>query len=227
VSPNKDRLSFWASLSVLETEVIRTIMTIVLVCTASLASADEVGVHFDPEVPFQTRDNMVVCPNYPALKEARAAIQAKDAAWFNRIGCGVARGGLKVILIDAPWRHLDNDVTWRGRIYLPRPGGEPEGVDAYFSEDDVMTYALGYKRFRNAVEAEQEFRRRTTNSAHIDFPKVAVQRTTISDGSGVKLLFGPSSYKLLYLYCAALMMPDLLGSRTMGPVCDPIGRLPK
>lgn len=208
-------------------EVVRTIMTIVLVCTAFLASADEVGVHFDPEVPFQTRDNTVMCPNYLALKEVRAAIQAKDVGWANRTGCGVARGGLKVILIDAPWRHLDHDVTWRGRIYLPRPSGEPEGVDAFFSEDDVMTYALGYKRFRNAVEAEQEFRRRTTNSAHIDFPKVAVQRTTISDGSGVKLLFGPSSYKLLYLYCAALMMRDLLGSRAMGPVCDPIGRLPK
>jgi hypothetical protein len=204
--------------------VVRTIMTIILVCTASVASADEAGVHFDPEVPFQTRDNTVICPNYAALKEMRAAIQAKDAGWANRTGCGLARGGLKVILIDAPWNHLEHDVTWRGRVYLPRPGGETEGVDAYFSENDVRTYALGYKRFRNAAEAEQEFRRR---SAHLDSRRVAVQHTTISDGSGVKLLFGPSSYKLLYLYCTALYTPDLLGNRTLGPVCDPIGQLPK
>jgi hypothetical protein len=81
---------------------------------------------------FNTRDGGIFCPNYFALPEARAAVNARDQSWFVKTGCFSAQGAMRVELIDAP---LDTNAPSRGRIYPP---GSAEGVNMYFDQYDVL-----------------------------------------------------------------------------------------
>jgi len=53
-----------------------------------------------PKSPWQTREGALLCANPFALKEARAAVTAGDRSWLQKTQ---AVGGLKVVLIDAPF----------------------------------------------------------------------------------------------------------------------------
>jgi hypothetical protein len=141
--------------------------------------------------------------------------------------------GLGIVLIDAPWRYKDYDVIWRGRIYMGRPGAGAEGVDGYFSENDVVTYALGLGRIRTAAEAEREFQRFLTVYNRLGVHRATPAHQTRSDGNEIRLVIGPGSYKEIYLFCSETVdYSALIGSlkpnrNQVKSSCDTIGRLPQ
>src|SRR5205809_6735844 len=71
---------------------------------------------YDPSIPWQTRDGSLLCQSYFAIKDGEAAARAGDQNWLKQTGCIFARGGLKIVLIDAPYNPRGSDGIWRGRI---------------------------------------------------------------------------------------------------------------
>src|SRR5204862_7273770 len=90
----------------------------------------------EPEHDCLTRRDALLCESSFALKGAKAALAAKDPAWFAKTGCVQVVEGLKVVLIEAD---IHSYMTWRGHVY---PTGKLEGVDAYFDPHHVLTYAF-------------------------------------------------------------------------------------
>jgi hypothetical protein len=115
------------------------------------------AAEYDTSLVWQTRKDGLLCPNYFQLKDAQAAADAGDAAWFRRTGCFLAQGGEKVIVIDRPQMGSAMAV-WRGRVYRDQ---QSEGLTVYFSENDALIMAGFYDRnaaqidFATRKEAEQ------------------------------------------------------------------------
>jgi hypothetical protein len=78
----------------------------------------------EPKYPFVTSAGAVLCPDYFAIKDAKAAIAAGDKSWFEKTGCVQAEGGLKMVLIEAPLASTgyggsrpSSKLPWKGRVY--------------------------------------------------------------------------------------------------------------
>jgi hypothetical protein len=100
---------------------------------------------------WQTGKPALLC-RYPfALKEAMTAMQAGDARWLNESGCFIAKGGLRVVLIDAAEAGPGSLNIWHGRVY----GDDGSAGNFYFYNSSVETYAV-YGPFRSHAEAEKE-----------------------------------------------------------------------
>ena len=190
-------------------------------------SSDELQyqVTFDPGIAFRTRPGALLCPSYFAIKEAKAAVTAHDRAWLERTGCIEAKDSLEIVLIDAPWRYREYGVIWRGRIY-PRPGEGGDAADAYFSEDDALTFATA-GRFADGAAAERQFARLVKlRNLYANWPPPL--HRIIPDAGQFDLILGPGSYKTLYLFCSEAAANGLESHEgiTHARTCNTIGRLP-
>jgi hypothetical protein len=87
------------------------------------------------------------------MKDAEAAVRARDEDWLRQTSCIQAAGAMKVVLIDAPVAQTTVNI-WRGRIY--QTNGTP--IDAYFDELAVVSFARGGV-FKSEVDAEKVLRR--------------------------------------------------------------------
>jgi hypothetical protein len=108
----------------------------ILIAVPTSAVADDTGS------PFSTNPGAILCPNYFAIKEAKAAVAAGDKSWLDKTGCLQAQGRLRVVLIDAPLigGSPKSDLPWRGRVYPP--DNEADGATVYFDPWEVSTYAF-------------------------------------------------------------------------------------
>jgi hypothetical protein len=68
---------------------------------------------YDPSIPWQTRHGSLLCPSYFAIKDGEAAARSGDQNWLKQTGCIIAKGGLKIVLVDAPYNPHDSDGVWR------------------------------------------------------------------------------------------------------------------
>jgi uncharacterized protein YecT (DUF1311 family) len=162
---------------------------------------------YDPKRPFETREGALLCSNYFAIKDAKAARAAGDRAWFEKTGCVIAQGRLKIILTDAPVREYDLAV-WRGRVY---PEGSEDGANVYFEETEVLTYATPYPATEFASIADAEAWYAKNVSANL---RQYVPRRAIASGMGkFQLLLGPASHWALRLGCNRDLKCEILGKR--------------
>jgi hypothetical protein len=145
--------------------------------------------------PFKTRNGGIFCPSYFSLPEARAAVSARDQAWFIKTGCFSAQGAMRVELMDAP---TGRNMTWHGRIYLP---DSREGVNMYFDQYDVLTTALAGK-----PGSAQEFPSLDTAEKWAAQHDLAKLPHTVVKPPGAGrifyiLQFGPAAYPTLEIAC--------------------------
>jgi len=194
----------------------------------------------EPKHPFVTAQGAILCPNYFAIKDAKAALAAGDKVWLQKTGCIQAQGELRVVLIDTPLSAVSgspsSDLPWRGRVYPP--DNEADGETVYFDPWEISTYAFAtvpYKTedhpmpgfpplpptwwsgdkpvaFKNAADGERWYAQNIT-----DRNKPYVPHTVVSDGGGAfRLLLGPTAYGLLHQICA-----------NGKPSCHVLGQLPR
>lgn len=98
---------------------------------------------------FTTRPGgAILCPNYFAIKEAKAAAKAQDEKWFKSIGCVLAPEGWSVTLIDAPINRYDFKMIWYGWVFPP---GSTDRINFYFDQYDVATAALSTISFQHVT----------------------------------------------------------------------------
>jgi hypothetical protein len=101
----------------------------------------------EPKYAFVTSESAILCPNYFAIKDAKAAVSAGDNAWLEKTGCIKAQGGLRVAVIDAPLSSSringmptpSSDLPWRVRVYPS--DNEADGVNVYVDPWEISTYA--------------------------------------------------------------------------------------
>lgn len=155
--------------------------------------------------PFKTRDGGIFCPNYSSLREARAAVSARDQSWFVKTGCFSAQGAMRVELIDAP---AGQNMTWHGRIYPP---GSLEGANMYFDQSDVLTTALAgtpgsIQEFPSSEAAEKW----AAQNGLSQMPHAVVK----PPGAGrtfYLLQIGPAPYRTLEIACDYQKKCDISG----------------
>jgi hypothetical protein len=142
--------------------------------------------------PWKTSWGGIFCRNYFSLKEAEAALRARDQHWFKQTGCVETQTGLTAIIIDAPKGQGTN--VWHGRL---------SGENFHFYDHAVENYARSgpYPTRRAAKEAFLALQRRFKKSYPTS--ETAFEYTYATDRQGqIHLLVGPKSHWLLVLFCA-------------------------
>jgi hypothetical protein len=174
---------------------------------------------YDPNLAWQTRQGALLCTNYFAMKEAKAAITAGDTSWLDKTGCIQAAGGLRVVLIDAPLAPSSHPYglpspssPWKGRVYLGEAGRD--AITAYFDPAAVLTYAFatvplkiegtdmaisGDKPidFKSPGDAERWYAQNVSGK----FKQFVIPHSVVASGGAFRLMLGPVDYGWLLLLC--------------------------
>jgi hypothetical protein len=187
----------------------------------------------EPKYAFVTSEGAILCANYFAIKDGKAAVAAGDKSSLEKTGCVQVRGGLKVTVIDAPLSssHINgmptpsSDLPWRVRAYPP--DNEADGVNAYVDPWEISTYAwatlptsagggimrgLNPVQFKSRADAERWYIQNVT-----DHMKPNVPHAVMGDNGGFQLLLGPAAYGLLDVACPISGKPS----------CVLLGQLPR
>jgi hypothetical protein len=182
----------------------------IVTVSAMLFTSPVKGQAVSPAVPkhdWITRRGALLCANYFALKDAKAALAANDPAWFAKTGCVQAAEGLKVVLIEAD---IHSNLTWKGHVY---PTDGSDGVDVYFDPYQVFTYAFATVpqvvdygwllssgkslKFKTAAEGEKWY---TKIDVYSEMKK-DIPHTVMADGDGFTLILGPAPFAFLNITC--------------------------
>jgi hypothetical protein len=128
------------------------------------------------------------------LKDAEAALRARDQKWFTETGCLEARSGSPVVLIEAPLGRTHTRI-WRGRV---------SGETFYFSEFSVGNMARSGP-LKDRKEAEKVFLSMPSKfykeNPTLKGKTEISHRFATNQENKIHLLIGPSSYWLLELFC--------------------------
>ena len=184
----------------------------------------------EPQYPFVTSPGAILCSNYFAIKDAKAAFAARDKSWFDRTGCIQARAEWRVVLIEAPLvsdahgnTSPDSNLPWRGRVY-PSDDDQADGINAYFDPSAILTYAFAtvpnvfslpsgpsganLPKLTSVMSGSKPIEFKSIADAEQwykknihDYYKPSIARTAINEDGTTKLLLGPASYGLLDLVC--------------------------
>jgi hypothetical protein len=198
---------------------VRKASAITILAATVIGTATQPAVcQYNPSFEWQTSDTALVCPNYFAAKEAKAALHASDPAWLNQLGCSFAVPGLKIALIDAP---NTPDNIWHGRIY-PSDGRAP--FNAYFSPVAAVTYAL-YGPFRDRADAERETKPLIDQLKVAKNPRSTVSYEMIGQPGAFTARIGPTMWNGMNLFCLKAELRTL-EKRQVVPECRVMGKRP-
>jgi hypothetical protein len=195
--------------------LIRRLLIAALLCYPSLAIGDSPEGDYKPELGWQIRQSSLLCDSYSAIQEAEAAIRARDEKWLERTGCVVVRGGLRLVLIRAPYLK-DTAAIWQARVY---PKNTEEGLNVYLKEYSAVSFARRPKS-RSAAQAEAAFQE--MNKLNNRYVTKSMPHMITKDGDGYRLFIGPASYIALADWCFSAN-PDLLSGKSPKVECDHLG----
>jgi hypothetical protein len=153
---------------------------------------------YDPSIPWQTRHGSLLCPSYFAIKDGEAAARSGDQNWLKQTGCIIAKGGLKIVLVDAPYNPHGSDGVWRGRVYP----NDTAAFDAYFNAFYAVSFARG-GTFKTDAEAEKTFTMMKQRDQRYFYRANKMEHRLVSVSNSVTLFIGPASFCELELFCNA------------------------
>jgi hypothetical protein len=107
---------------------------------------------YNPAFEWQIGPAGLVCSRPSAIREALAALYARDLKWLSELGCEFMPQGTRIVLIDAPITSSTSNDTWFGRIY---PNDGRPAFNAYFQTMIALTYTL-LGPFRSQQDAVRE-----------------------------------------------------------------------
>lgn len=158
------------------------------------ASKSRTTDDYKPALGWQTRQPSLLCDSYFRVKDGEKAAIANDQKWLTETGCIIARGGLRLVLLDTS----DRADAWRARVYGLFGG---DGRDVYLRQIDAVNFANAgtYKSEKEAelslVEMKRRFKRQTSRDSDLR------HRIEPFGPEKVKLWIGPGEYYALSNFC--------------------------